>query len=299
MIALLASVGSAVVLLAGLGAIPGVAAADSPYKVDTRDNIVKSASALAKELIALYDGNKEGKVPGLLPGGLPPRGNYFWWQGSALMSTYIDYYHLTGDDTYNDIVTQGMLHQAGSNNDYMPFNVTAQIGNDDQCIWGLSALLAAENKFPNPPNDKPQWIDLAKNAFEALASPDRHDGTCGGGLRWMIPPTNVGYSLKDSITNGCYLNFAARLARYTGNDTYADIAADTWDWLDKTKLIDEETYAVYYGAQVDENCTEVNDVQLSISSAYLLQGAAFMFNHVCCSTACIPTFLASPTNRTS
>lgn len=63
----------------------------------------------------------------------------------------IDYWHYTGDTTYNDIVTQAMLFQTGPNRDYMPPNVTASLGNDDQGFWGMSAMLAAEVNFPNPP----------------------------------------------------------------------------------------------------------------------------------------------------
>lgn len=36
----------------------------------------------------------------------------------------IEYWYLTGDDQYNDIVTQGLLHQVGEHNDYMPENQT-------------------------------------------------------------------------------------------------------------------------------------------------------------------------------
>ena len=115
-----------------------------------------------------------------------------------MMGTLIDYWFLTGDDTYNELVMQGMLHQVGENEDYMPSNVTLSLGNDDQGFWGLSAMLAAENNFPNPPKDKPQWLALAQAVFHTQASPDRHDETCGGGLRWQIPPVNNGYDYKNS-----------------------------------------------------------------------------------------------------
>ena len=36
----------------------------------------------------------------------------------------IEYWYLTGDETYNDVVTQGMLAQVGPDNDYMPPNQT-------------------------------------------------------------------------------------------------------------------------------------------------------------------------------
>lgn len=36
----------------------------------------------------------------------------------------IHYWHLTGDTTYNDVVSQAIQHQVGENNDLMPKNQT-------------------------------------------------------------------------------------------------------------------------------------------------------------------------------
>jgi mannan endo-1,6-alpha-mannosidase len=110
----------------------------------------------------------------------------------------IDYWHLTGDTTYNDLVKQSLLWQVGPGEDYMPPNVTASLGNDDQGFWGMSAMLAAELNFPDPPKDQPQWLALAQAVFNTQASPDRHDDTCNGGLRWQIPLSNNGYNYKNS-----------------------------------------------------------------------------------------------------
>ncbi len=115
-----------------------------------------------------------------------------------MWGTLIDYWHLTGDDTHNAVVTEAMLYQTGPNEDYMPPNVTASLGNDDQGFWGMSAMLAAEVNFPNPPADKPQWLALAQAVFNTQAEPGRHDATCNGGLRWQIPLANNGYNYKNS-----------------------------------------------------------------------------------------------------
>ena len=114
------------------------------------------------------------------------------------MGTYVDYWHLTGDTSYNEVVTQGMLHQVGEHRDYQPKNHTLTLGNDDQGFWGMSAMLAAENKFPNPPKDQPQWLALAQAVWVTQADPSRHDDECGGGLHWQIPSTNAGYDYKNS-----------------------------------------------------------------------------------------------------
>jgi mannan endo-1,6-alpha-mannosidase len=116
-----------------------------------------------------------------------------------MMGTYIDYWHYTGDDQYNEAVTEGMVFQAGTGRDYQPERHVFSLGNDDQGFWGMSAMLAAEVNFPNPPKDKPQWLALAQAVWVTQASPERHDSVCGGGMRWQIPLTNGGYDYKNSM----------------------------------------------------------------------------------------------------
>lgn len=69
-------------------------------------------------MVSYYTGNRTGDVPGNLP---QP---YFWWEAGAMFGALIDYWYYTGDDQYNAIVTQGLLHQVGPNNDFMPPNQT-------------------------------------------------------------------------------------------------------------------------------------------------------------------------------
>lgn len=115
-----------------------------------------------------------------------------------MWGTLMDYWAVTGDSTYNDEIVRVMQFQTGENGAYMPRNWTLSLGNDDQAFWGMSALLAAELKFPDPPSDKPGWLALAQAVFNTQASPDRNDNECGGGLRWQIPVTNKGYDYKNS-----------------------------------------------------------------------------------------------------
>lgn len=100
---------------------------------------------------------------------------------------------------------EGMLHQTGEGRDYMPSNHSASLGNDDQGFWGMSAMLAAENKFPNPPEDQAQWLALAQAVWTTQAQPERHDDECNGGMRWQIPFTNSGYDYKNSGLHCAYL----------------------------------------------------------------------------------------------
>jgi mannan endo-1,6-alpha-mannosidase len=127
-------------------------------------------------MMQYYKGNESGQTPGILPGP-PPAGDYYWWESGAMWGTLIDYWKLTGDSTYNDEITKSLLWQVGPNRDFKPPNVTASLGNDDQAFWGMSAMLAAENNFPNPPKDQPQWLALAQAVFYTQSTPDQHDDT--------------------------------------------------------------------------------------------------------------------------
>ncbi|PSR80976.1 glycoside hydrolase, partial [Coniella lustricola] len=243
------------------------------------DSVKTAAKAVASNLMSYYKGNEPGQIPGILPGP-PPTGDYYWWEGGALWGTMVDYWHWTGDTTWANETQSSLLFQAGPpSNSYQPSNWTLSLGNDDQGFWGLSAMLAAENKFPNPPlATEPGWLALAQAVFNTQAAPDRHDDTCGGGLRWQIPPTNVGYDYKNSIANGIFFNMGARLARYTDNTTYSNWAVTTWDWMTGVGLIDEK-YNVYDGGHIEDNCTTITKAQFSYTAAVILQGAAFMYNY--------------------
>ena len=197
-----------------------------------------------------------------------------------MWGTLIDYWSWSGDATYNDDIMASMQFQAGENKDYQPRNFTISLGNDDQAFWGMSAMLAAEAKFPDPPSDKPQWLALAQAVFNTQAAPERHDDYCGGGLHWQVPTTNKGYWYKNSIANGCFFNLGARLYRYTGNKTFSDWAIKTWDWMEHIGFLDNETYAIYDGANSLTGCKELNKAEFSYNNGVFAQGAAFLYNAV-------------------
>ncbi|KAM7212984.1 mannan endo-1,6-alpha-mannosidase [Rhypophila decipiens] len=257
--------------------------ADAALNVDlsSRASIKSAAKLIAQNLMSYYHGDEPGQTPGILPGP-PPAGDYYWWEGGALWGTMIDYWSSTSDDTYNPQTIQSLIFQSNTPSDnYMPPNWTASLGNDDQGFWGMSALLAAELKFQNPPPTAPQWLTLAQGVFNTQAH--RWDTTyCGGGLRWQIPLSNNGYNYKNSISNAIFFNMAARLARYTGNSTYAEWAARNWDWTAQKEhggvgYIDER-WNIFDGAHVQTNCTDVNRAQFSYTAAIFLQGAGFMWD---------------------
>lgn len=251
-------------------------AQSSVFKLDSDEDIRSSAALLAHDTMVYYNGNETGMTPGILPGP-PPAGDYYWWQGGALWGTLMDYWSMTGDSSYNDVIMQAMMAQVGENQDYQPSNHTLSLGNDDQGFWGMSAMLAAELNFPNPPSDQPQWLSLAQAVWNTQAAPDRHDDECNGGMRWQIPLSNNGYNYKNTIANGCFFNIGARLARYTGNETYAKYAEETYDWIAGVNYISDK-WDVYDGGHVEENCTDINKAQFSYNAAVLIQGMAFLWN---------------------
>lgn len=195
-----------------------------------------------------------------------------------MFGTLIDYWYYTGDSTYNEVTTEALLFQVGPDNDYMPPNQTKTEGNDDQGFWALAAMSAAEQKFPNPPEGSPQWLALAQAVFNSQAA--RWDeSTCAGGLRWQIFAFNSGYDYKNSISNGCFFNLAARLARYTGNSTYADWAVKSYDWVTAVGLMSAK-FEVFDGTDDTINCTRINHLQWTYNAGVYLLGAATMYNYV-------------------
>ncbi|PTB68635.1 glycoside hydrolase family 76 protein [Trichoderma citrinoviride] len=216
-----------------------------------------------------YNGNETGQIPGILP---EP---YYWWETGALFDTLIDYWAQTGDDAYNAVTKQGLLWQTGENNDFLPANQTEAEGNDDQGVWALAALSAAERGFPSASSDQDQWLALAQNVFDDFAA--RWDAkVCGGGLRWQIFTFNAGYDYKNSASNGVFFDLAARLYLQTKNGTYARWASDVFAWEQKAGLI-SDSYQVFDGVHT-ASCGEVNKVQSSMNAGIFLHGAAAMYN---------------------
>ncbi|KAL7909004.1 glycoside hydrolase family 76 protein [Trichoderma velutinum] len=251
--------------LAFLGASVGAINVDFTSDASIKDG----ASTIAYGLMKYYNGNQTGQIPGNLPQG------YYWWETGALFTALIDYWVKTGDDSYNTLTTQGLLHQVGTNNDFLPANQTKTEGNDDQGIWALAAIAAAESGFPSPPKDSPQWQDLAENVFNAFVQ--RWDTkTCDGGLRWQIFTFNAGYDFKNSASNGVFFDLSARLFLQTKNSTYSDWATKIFSWEQDSGLI-TDSYQVFEGLST-ENCKNIDKTQSSLSASLFLHGSAVLYN---------------------
>ena len=155
-------------------------------------------------------------------------------------------------------------------------------------------MRAAELRFPKPSTSSPSWLDLAVNVFNDQVL--RWDTTdCGGGLRWQIFTFNEGYNYKNSLSNGAFFQLAARLARYTGNQTYADWAAKSYDWTTSIGFIDDD-YKVFDGAFVGLDCSAISRLQWTYAAGTFLYGSAVMTNYVRSSLIALPE-LDLTTNR--
>lgn len=140
-------------------------------------------------------------------------------------------------------------------------------------------MSALEYQFPEPEAASAKYIDVVVNAFENIIS--RWDETtCGGGLKWQIYPENAyGYNYKNSISNGAVFALGARLARYTGEQKYADWAVKLYDWTVKTGLISDD-FAVFDGTNDNTNCAQVADeTEWSYNVGVFLHGAATMYDY--------------------
>lgn len=138
-------------------------------------------------------------------------------------------------------------------------------------------MTAAEQQLPNPPSS-PSWLRLAQNVFDLQAA--RWDtSSCGGGLRWQIFTFNSGYDYKNAISAGTFFQLAARLARFTGNQTYADWAEKSYEWTSSVGLIDSD-FKVYDGALTTNNCSQPSHLQWTYNAATFLYGSAVMYNLV-------------------
>lgn len=192
-----------------------------------------------------------------------------------MFGAMINYWYYTGDTAYNKLTSEALLFQIGPNADYMPPNQTLTEGNDDQGFWGLAVMSAAEFRFEEP-GGSPGWLALAQAVFNTQAA--RWDTQhCGGGLRWQIFQFNAGWDYKNSISQACFFQLAARLALYTGNTSYADWAVRTWDWMIASGLMQLDTYFVFDGVHID-NCSDITIWQWTYNAGGFLLGAAAMYN---------------------
>ncbi|KAK9422428.1 putative Glycoside hydrolase [Seiridium unicorne] len=253
----------------------------APKELDITDSVsIRSvASTIAHGVMSLYTGNVTNTDDTLAIWPAP----IYWWESGAAWGAMLDYFHYTGDSTYNDVITQAVLSQVGPNFDLMVPRHEGDEGNDDQAFWSFTILEAAERNFPQPDDSVPSWLDIAINTWNTMAA--RWDTAyCGGGLYWQIFASNAnGMHYKNSVSNGGFFQLSARLARATGNDTYLDWAQKVWDWSESIGFVSDAygngALDVLDGGDISDNCAKVNQVSFSYSQGIYLYGAAVLYNY--------------------
>ncbi|KAM7199891.1 glycoside hydrolase [Naviculisporaceae sp. PSN 640] len=237
--------------------------------IENKTSIQGAAKTIAAGTMQYYPGDKDKYVDLAPP--------YYWWECGAMFGAMLDYSHYVGDHSYDPVISTALLAQTGPNFDYMLPSHYGQEGNDDQAFWGFAVMTAAERNFPQPNPNIPSWLQMSENIFNSLSS-RWNVSACGGGLLWQIFATNPnGLDYRNSVSNGGLFQIAARLARATGNQTYADWATKVWDWTTGIGMIDEN-YNVFDGASSKENCSKINPQSYSYSHGIYLYGAAVMAN---------------------
>src|ERR1700753_1986464 len=108
--------------------------------LSNKNSITQASNTIVRNLLTFYPTQQKGYIPGVLP---KP---YYWWQAGALWGELIEHWAYTGDDTYNQMVTDAITFQIGPSKMFMPENVTHEEGNDDQAFWAFTAMTAAELK---------------------------------------------------------------------------------------------------------------------------------------------------------
>lgn len=240
--------------------------------VDSKDSICDATALIQKGMLDYYEGERYGGSVGMF------QSPYYWWQSGEAFGGMIDNWYWCQNNTYEDLIKEALLAQTGPHYDYMPENQTMVEGNDDQGVWGLTLMGAVERNFTNPDDGTPGWLAMSQAVFNQLYS--RWDTAhCGGGLRWQIFTWNGGYNYKNTISNACLFQIAARLGRYTGNDTYLEVATKVFDWMvDVGYVVLKDTGNVYDGAEIDENCTKIVKLEWTYNHGVVLGGLAYMYN---------------------
>lgn len=250
------------------------------FNANSQSSLNKGTSLIIKGLLDYYppaspdDSKRLGAPIGIF------QSPYYWWEAGVAWGVLIDWQFVTGNDSYTDLIISALTTQAGTSGDFMPSNQSTTEGNDDQGFWGLAAMTAAERNFTNPPGTHHGWLYTAQAVFNDMKS--RWDTSkCGGGLRWQIYTWNSGYDYKNTVSNGCFFNLAARLAHYTGNSAYADWAEKIFTWLLDVRFITTkgDSWMVYDGASMSDNCTSMTAIEWSYNSGLVLSGAAYMYSY--------------------
>lgn len=156
-------------------------------------------------------------------------------------------------------------------------------------------MAAAEYKLPDRSSGF-SWLALAQGVYNNQKdNPSGWDPSkCGGGIRWQKQPFQSGYELRNSISNAGFFQLAARLAVYTGDDSYTDWAVKSWDWSETHGLVNNKTWKVNDSTDGSNGCTTQDHTDWTYNYGAFLNGCAYMYDFVSYSLLVFPNRLLTP-----
>ncbi|KAF2870288.1 glycosyl hydrolase family 76-domain-containing protein [Massariosphaeria phaeospora] len=250
---------------------------------DDATNVMGLSRQFAESIInEYYKKNPLGSSTGLFYTKPEPLGgSELPWNVSAnIWDTLITYSNLTGDTQFSDLISEALFAQADSPDDtssFMPRNQTLYLDNPAQAQWGLAALSAAEsNLVPSRRNQRP-YFQLADEVFSAQTE-RWNSSLCNGILRHSIFLFNEGYDQSSALGMSSFFLLSARLARFSGNQTYITWAEKAFASAQKVGFISDK-YQVFDRADiVDEKCVLDKSSSTSSNLGRWIEGTAVLYN---------------------
>ncbi|KAH8897302.1 glycoside hydrolase [Thozetella sp. PMI_491] len=264
-------------LLAGMLAVANVANVVAlELDVKNKDSIKSAAKTIVEDMVKKY--YPSNSTIGLIQSEYEEEDPYSPKESAMFWDSLLNYWFLTGDDQYNDMVSKAILGRVGENVDFFPRDLWARSDNEDQVAWALTCLAAAEREFPNPPSGQPQWLNLSKTIFDIQAS--RWDTQeCDGGIRVNPYAAYNGDGYYYKHPGSWFLLLAARLGAFTGNQTYFDWAEKEYSWAAGTPGLVTSDFAVYYGLPLTGgHCNSPVNFEYTFNQAAFLYGSAVAYN---------------------
>ncbi|ODQ78245.1 glycoside hydrolase family 76 protein [Babjeviella inositovora NRRL Y-12698] len=243
--------------------------------VSSKESICSAASTIAKGVMDYYEGTRYGGVVGMF------QQPYYWWEAGEAFGSLLDNWYYCQNSQYQAVISDAIIAQCNAPAyDFMPLNQTVTEANDDQVVWGIVVMAAAEHNFPLPDGTGASWAEMAENVADSMFARWDPDN-CNGGLRWQIFPNMSGWDYKNAISNGGLFHLASRLYRYTDDTKYLDMATKVYTWMVDINMLDtrQSPWALNDGANIgDDNCGEMVNHYYSYSYGLMLSGAAYLFN---------------------
>ena len=98
-----------------------LAIAASLVQGQTNGTAADAAKRIVSHIDLIYSNTSE-PVPGLFSD------EYYFWEAGLAWDSLINYWAYTGDDAHVETIQRALVHQTGSDNNFMPANQTRSLG---------------------------------------------------------------------------------------------------------------------------------------------------------------------------